>query len=410
MRLLLVEDKDSFRRLLVQALADSPWTVEALADPAEALRALAAASHDVMVTDLRLPSMSGLELIRQAKRLQPALRVVLMSAFGEPKDIVEAMRLGADDFLPKPFDLDVFLALLDRLRALVGAPPPDPAEPWVARSPAMRGLQAGLEAAADLPAPALFVGEPATGRSRAARRLHTLRTPKGPFVRIPSAELGARGPEPRALRLAEGGSLLLTGLEAVQGEAAVALASAMDATEGRDLRWLATASAERDLAVPLAGRFGALAFPCPPLRERLEDLPLLFAAFLQAAARGAGRPEPRVDRAVERELPARAWPGQLRELQACAARALAESEGAVVRRLPPEGAPSSWLQVPWPDPGELEEMVRAVGRAATPALLRRALEAHGGDLARAAAALGITVRVLGSRLREHGISLENQEP
>lgn len=410
MRLLLVEDKDSFRRLLVQALADSPWTVAAFADPAEALRSLADTSHDVMVTDLRLPSMSGLELIRQAKRLQPALRVVLMSAFGEPKDIVEAMRLGADDFLPKPFDLDVFLALLDRLRALVGAPPPDPAEPWVARSPAMRALQAGLEAAADLPAPALFVGEPATGRSRAARRLHTLRTPKGPFVRIPASDLGARGPDPRVLRLAEGGSLLLTGLEVLQGEGAAALASAMDATAGRDLRWLATASAERDLAVPLAGRFGALAFACPPLRERPEDLPLLFAAFLQAAARGAGRPVPRVDRAVERDLPAREWPGQLRELQACAARALADSEGPAVRRLPAAGAPSPLLQVPWPDPGELEEMTRAVGRAATPALLRRALETHGGDPARAAAALGITVRVLGSRLREHGISLENQEP
>ena len=149
MRLLLVEDKDSFRRLLVQALADSPWTVEALADPAEALRALAAASHDVMVTDLRLPSMSGLELIRQAKRLQPALRVVLMSAFGEPKDIVEAMRLGADDFLPKPFDLDVFLALLDRLRALVGAPP-QPVPDGVVAHP---GLRAALSWAGGLPPP-----------------------------------------------------------------------------------------------------------------------------------------------------------------------------------------------------------------------------------------------------------------
>ena len=136
MDLLLVEDKDSFRRLLTQALEGSAWSVRAVADPRGALQALEAGPFHVMVTDLRLPGMSGLELIRRARQLQPGLRVVLMSAFGEPRDIVEAMRLGADDFLPKPFDLDAFLALLDRLRALVGAPPPDPAEPWVAHSPA----------------------------------------------------------------------------------------------------------------------------------------------------------------------------------------------------------------------------------------------------------------------------------
>ncbi len=111
MDLLLVEDKDSFRRLLTQALEGSAWSVRAVADPQEALRALEAAPSHVLVTDLRLPGMSGLELIRRARQLHPTLRVVLMSAFGEPRDIVEAMRLGAEDFLPKPFDLDVFLAI-----------------------------------------------------------------------------------------------------------------------------------------------------------------------------------------------------------------------------------------------------------------------------------------------------------
>lgn len=410
MRLLLVEDKDSFRRLLVQALADSPWSVAAFADPADALHSLASTSYDVMVTDLRLPTLSGLELIRQAKRLQPALRVVLMSAFGEPKDIVEAMRLGADDFLPKPFDLDVFLALLDRLRALVGAPPPDPAEPWVARSPAMRSLQEGLESAADLPAPALFLGEPSSGRARAGRRLHTLRTPKGPFVRIPAAELGPEGPDARALRLAEGGSLLVTGLEGLAGPAATALAEAMEATEDRDLRWMATGPAERDLPAAVAGRFGALVFRCPPLRDRPEDVAALFTAFLAGAARSEGRLEPRLDRAAERELASRPWPGNLRELQACALEALARAEGGWIRRLPAVAPVVPKLSLPWPEPGDLEEMMRAVGRAAVPDLLRRALEAHGGDLGRAAAALGVTARVLGSRLREHGISLEDRGP
>ncbi len=410
MRLLLVEDKDSFRRLLVQALADSPWEVSAFGDPREGLAALEAGSFDVLVTDLRLPTFSGLELIQRAKRLQPALRVVLMSAFGEPKDIVEAMRLGADDFLPKPFDLDIFTALLDRLRALVGAPPPDPAEPWVARSSVMRILEQGLQAAADAGAPALFLGERSTGRSRAARRLHTLRTPKGPFLRMPAADLAPAGPDARILRLLEGGSLLITGLDSLGAAAASALAAVLDAATGQDLRWLATATAEKDLPEPLAARFGALVFRMPSLRDRPEDLSPLFATFLRGAAVREGRAEPMVDRAVERELAARPWRGNLKELQACAEGALRLGGGAVLRRLPEPVPGTPPLQVPWPDPGDLDGMLRTVGRAATPALLQRALGASGGDLGKAAASLGLTVRVLASRLREHGISLEDRDP
>src|SRR5690349_4107179 len=139
MDLLLVEDKDSFRDLLVKALAGTDWSVDAVADPQEALERLEARAFPVMVTDLRLPGLSG-----RAKRVRPELRAVLMSAFGEPKDIVEAMKLGTDDFLPKPFDLDAFLALLERLRALAGAPPPPGDEPWIASSPAMRALEAQI--------------------------------------------------------------------------------------------------------------------------------------------------------------------------------------------------------------------------------------------------------------------------
>jgi DNA-binding NtrC family response regulator len=363
-----------------------------------------------MVTDLRLPSMNGLELIQRAKRLQPALRVVLMSAFGEPKDIVEAMRLGADDFLPKPFDLDVFLALLERLRALAGAPPPDPAEPWIVRSPALRALDEGLAAAADLDTPVLFLGERAVGRSRAARRLHSLRTPKGPFLTLAASELGPAGPEERVLRLLAGGSLLLTGLEGLAPAAAAALPGAMDSPAGRSLRWLATAGRVEELAAPVAVRFAALTFRLPSLRERPEDLAPLFTAMLRAAARREGRLEPKVDRAVEKELGVRAWPGNLRELQACAEASLEACQGPVLRRLPADLSGGPALRLPWPEPGEYEAMLRAAGRAAAPALLERCLRAHAWNLNRAAESLGLTPRILAARLREHGVSLEDRDP
>jgi len=190
----------------------------------------------------------------------------------------------------------------------------------------------------------------------------------------------------------------------------MALAAAMDAMEGRDLRWMGTAASEKALPTPLAARFGALVFRLPALQERTEDLVPVFNAMLRAEARSEGRPDPLLERSVERELVARAWPGNLKALRDCAQASFKLLEGTVLRRLPPVTGEGPPLQVPWPPPGEFDEMLRAVGRAATPALLLRTLEAEGGDVARAAASLGLSVRVLASRLREHGISLEDRDP
>jgi len=408
MDLLLVEDKDSFRRLLSQALADTVWKVEAVADPQTALRALEVRPFQVLVTDLRLPGMSGLELIRRARRLHPTLRVVLMSAFGEPKDIVEAMRLGADDFLPKPFDLDAFLALLDRLRALVGAPPPDPAEPWIAHSPAMQALDAALRQVAVARLPVVFRGPRGSGRERSARRLHTLRHPAAPYLSLPAATLGPEGPDPRVLQLLEGGSLFLGGLEHLAPAAAGPLARAMDGGAGRRLDWMGSVDAEGLLAPEIAERLGSLELRVPALAERREDLLALTRLLLDQAARRERRPPPWLERSAERQLLEHAWPGNVRELEVLVGRAFLFSEGRAIRAFPDLGlgleAP---LCLPWPEPGGLEAMLKAVAHAVEAQLLLRALGVAGGDLPRAAEALGLTVRTLAQRLREHAIPLED---
>ncbi|MCE1204036.1 MAG: response regulator [Holophagaceae bacterium] len=408
MDLLLVEDKDSFRRLLSQALAGSLWKVEAVADPQAALRALEARPFQVLVTDLRLPGMSGLELIRRARRLHPSLRVVLMSAFGEPKDIVEAMRLGADDFLPKPFDLDAFLALLDRLRALVGAPPPDPAEPWIANSPAMQVLDAALRQAAATRLPVVFRGPRGAGRERSARRLHTLRHPAGPYLSLPAATLGPEGPDPRSLQLLEGGTLFLGGLEHLAPTAAGPLARAMDSESGRRLDWLGSVDAGGLLAPEIAERLGALELRVPALAERREDLLALTRLLLDQAARLEGRPTPWLERSAERQLLEHSWPGNVRELEVLVGRTLLFYEGRAIRAFPDLGlgleAP---LCLAWPEPAGLEAMLKAVAHAAEAQLLLRAMGVAGGDLPRAAGALGLTVRTLAQRLREHAIPLED---
>jgi DNA-binding NtrC family response regulator len=407
MRLLLVEDKDSFRRLLVQALAGSGWEVTAVGDPAQALAAMAEAPFEVLVTDLRLPGMSGLELLKAAKRSHPALRAVLMSAFGEPGDIVEAMRWGADDFLPKPFDLDRFGQVLERLRALAEAPPPDPREPWVVQAPAMRELDQALAKAAQTPFPVLFQGEPGTGKGRAARRLHVLRQPQAPYLCLSGSSLSPSGLDER-MALLQGGSLLAADLDDLGEAGAAALARAMDSPLGQGIRWM---GACRDLAAlpeQLRLRLGVIAFTLPPLRQRREDILPLFRAFLEAMASRDGRPMPMLERGAERDLLQGTWPGNLSQLAWAVASAWRATSGPVLAPVATAMPEAGALVLPWPRAGSLASMVDAVARGAAAALLRKALEGHRQDPATVAKGLGLSPRGLAKALREHGISLEGE--
>lgn len=402
MRLLLVEDKDSFRNLLVQALQGGPFEVIACGDPREALAALEAGPCDLLVTDLRLPGLSGLELIQRGKRLQPGLRVVLMSAFAEPRDIVEAMQAGADDFLPKPFELSAFLALLDRLQALAAAPPPNVQEPWIAASPALRELEDALRRAAEATVPVLFLGPRGAGKGRAARRLHALRSPKAPYLALAVESLGPHGVAEAARRMFQGGSLFLQGLDLVGAEAVDALVRQADLP---GLRWMAGAVQPPDPR--LLDRFGVLTLRVPGLRERREDILPIFRLCLDRACHREGRLSPQLDRTSERELLDHPWPGNLRELESLALRTARFQRGPVIRGFRDLGLmEQDPLVLGWPPEGPLEVMARNLSHQAEARLLQRALERAGGELPRAAEALGLTVRTLGQRLRDHGISLE----
>jgi DNA-binding NtrC family response regulator len=359
---------------------------------------------DVLVTDLRLPRFSGLELLKKAKRARPGLRAVLMSAYGEPKDIVEAMRSGADDFLPKPFDLDLFLTLLDRLRALVGAPPPDPRELWVARSPAMAELEQQLRRITEASLPVLFIGEHGAGKGRAARRLHVLGRPGAPFATRAAGALMAKGPDPDLLRLLQGGSIYLSGLDELGDAGGEGIAQSIASPLGQHLRWMAGGADLAGIPASLQITFGALQLQLPPLRERKEDLLPLYRGYLAIAAQAEGRTPPDLDKHMERHILERAWTGNVRELAASASATLRITEGLLVRRLAEEGR--SGLGLGWPAPGTLDSMVKQVSHEAESALLQRALDAAGGEPSIAAQSLGLSVRALGLRLREHGLSMK----
>jgi DNA-binding NtrC family response regulator len=197
-------------------------------------------------------------------------------------------------------------------------------------------------------------------------------------------------------------------MEQLSPGAAGPLAQAMDGAQGRRLAWMGSVDPEGVLAPEVAQRLGSLELKVPPLRERREDLLALTRLLLEQGARREGRPAPWLERAAERQLLGYDWPGNVRELEVVVSRTLLFSEARAIRGFPDLGLGlAAPLNLPWPEPGALEAMLKALSRAAEPQLLRRALLEAGGDLPRAAEALGLTLRALAQRLREHGIPLED---
>jgi DNA-binding NtrC family response regulator len=184
----------------------------------------------------------------------------------------------------------------------------------------------------------------------------------------------------------------------------------MEGSAGRRLAWMGGLDADGRLHPEVAQRLGALVLNVPSLRERREDLLALTRQLLDQAARREGRPAPWLERGAERQLLDHAWPGNVRELEVLVGRTLLFSEGHGIRTFPDLGLGlAAPLCLPWPDPaGGLDAMLKAVTRAAEAQLLNRAVAEAGGDAPRAAEALGLTVRTLAQRLRDHGIPLEDR--
>jgi DNA-binding NtrC family response regulator len=184
----------------------------------------------------------------------------------------------------------------------------------------------------------------------------------------------------------------------------------MDSPAGHRLTWMAGIDQGGSLPRELAERLGTLELGVPPLRERREDLLALARLMLERAARREGCPVPWLERAAEKQLLEYPWPGNVRELEMLLGRTLLFTRGLAIRSFPDlslgEAAP---LCLPWPQHGELEAMQKAVARSAEAQLLQRSLAEAQGDLPRAAGALGLTLRTLAQRLRDHGIPLEHGE-
>lgn len=443
--LLVVEDDPAQRTQLAGFLRELGHDVaEAEGVPAARSR-LDAGGVDVVVTDLRVGDGDGVELLRWARERHPLVDFIVVTAFGSVETAVEAMRLGAGDFLTKPIHLDVLESRLEKLLAarrlvrevealrelvreridVAGV---------VAESPAMQRVLQLVRKVAPTDSTVLVTGESGTGKEVVADLLHAWSGRRdGPLVRVNCGALpetllestlfghrrgaftGADEDRPGLFVEAEGGTLFLDEIGEVSPAVQVKLLRVLQerevtpvgAARPRPVDVRIVAATNRDLHAEVqAGRFrqdllfrlNVIAVELAPLRERREDLEALVPLLVRRYADETGQPPPRLSREAHELLLRHRFPGNVRELQNVLQRAVILCVDGVVRAA--DLPPSLTREDPAPEPTfadetrSLPDLVEQLERTA----IQRALRRHGGVRVRAAAALGISERVLRYKL------------
>jgi len=439
-RVLVVDDDAGVRYTLREILEASGLEVDVASDGVEALERLQLAPAQLVVTDLRMPRMDGMELLRKLVAQNPAPRVVVITAHGSERQAVDAIKAGALDYFRKPFEADELVAVIrratetarlalenERLRGELAL-----SRTLVFASESMGALAVLVGRVAPRDSTVLITGESGTGKERLAEAIvRASRRAAKPFVRFNCASLTAelaeaelfghvRGAFTGAVRSrgglfgeADGGSVLLDEVSELalplQGMLLRALqegeirAVGEDRPRHVDVRVLAASN--RDLRAEVARgafredlywRLAVVELHVPPLRERPDDIPVLARHFLDRAAERLGVAPFDLSDALLARLAAHSCPGNVRELQNAIERLVALSpEGELDLALlsPGRASPSS------EDPSRLREKMDAYERG----LIVDALRACAGNRSEAARQLGISRVTLHDKLRKHGI-------
>ena len=374
-RILVVDDERSMREFLAIMLARDGHDVVAAENGSQALASLRQRSFDLLISDIRMPDCSGIDVLREAKALQPDLPGILMTAFSSTQTAIEALRTGALDYISKPFDIDemkrVVAQALERrqLRDQGAVADPDvtsdddgrprAGDSMIGRGAAMQRVFALIEAIAGTSSTVLITGESGTGKEMAARAIHRLspRTDR-PFVALNCGALtetlleselfghekgaftGALHTTRGLIEQAEKGTIFLDELGEMSPLMQVKLLRVLQERRFRrvggheelaaDIRIIAATN--RDLAKMVADgtfredlyyRVNVIPVSLPALRERREDIPVLARHFVQRFAREMRRPGAALTAEALDALQRHPWPGNIRELENVLERAVA---------------------------------------------------------------------------------------
>ena len=423
-RLLIVEDRDSLRRMLERALGQEGYEVASAADGRAGIRLLGERAFDFVLTDLKLPDVSGLEVLEASRTAQPRVPVVVLTGYGTVGTAVEAMKLGAYDFLEKPLEIDDLSRLIERAigergEAAVFRVPGAP--PILGAHPRLRAAIRLLQRVGPTESTVLLTGESGTGKELFAQAIHALSPRRGgPWVALNCAAIpeslienelfghekgaftGADRRQPGRFELAQGGTLLLDEIGelplAVQGKVLRVLEERTfeRVGGGRTLRAdvRLVAATNRDLGAMVAAgelrsdlffRLNVFPIELPPLRERASDVPFLARHLLEEIARRHHAEPPRLEEAAAELLAGEPWPGNVRELANVLERAVILSEGPMLRA------------------SEIRPLLRPLAGSGERDRLKQALTEADGDKHRAAEILGMSYRALLRKVKEHDL-------
>jgi len=443
---LVVDDERSSRSALGLLLEQEGFVVEEAACAEDALGRIAQGAPDVLVTDLRMPGIDGVELLERARELHPDLIVIMMTAYADVATGVRAMQAGAEDYLTKPLRIEELIVILERalerrrlrreaaeLRARLG-------EKLrfaniVGASAAMQEIFRTIDRVAPTRATVLITGESGTGKELVAQAIH-YRSPraKQPFIKLHCAALaetlleselfghekgsftGAVARREGHFRNADGGTLFLDEIgeispslqvkllrflqerafERVGGNETIRVDVRIIAATNRDL---AKEVAEERFREDLFYRLNVVNVQTPPLRARPEDVLPLATYFLERFARENGKSIDGFAQNAIARIEAGTWPGNVRELENVIERAVVLCDGPRVtaEHLPMAATTNgrSGLKIPG---STLEELERHA--------ILATLEATGGSTSRAAKMLGISVRKIQYRLQDYGLAMK----
>jgi DNA-binding NtrC family response regulator len=443
-RILIVDDDRDTCRFIAEVLAAPDRTFELAPESDRALELARSEPFDLVICDINLnSSVTGLDVLRACKRVNPDGQVLLVSGFGTLATAIEAVRAGAFDYISKPFDIGVITKTVQRAldqagpRQVVTTPAVDvPSGELIGRTPAMLAVYNQIARAADSVVPVLIVGESGTGKELVARALHrNSRRAARPFVAINCAAItdtlleselfghtrgsftGAIADTKGIFEQAQGGTVFLDEIGETSPALQVKLLRVLEEGEVRPVgagrsvkvdnrvvaatnRDLERAVGEHQFRADLYYRLSVIVIRLPALRERRDDIPLLTAAFLKTASKRVGRDVQLASEAVD-VLLAYDWPGNVRQLENTIERIVLFSRGTVVgaedlpgllhgtRRDTPVGL--------FEDLPSLEEMERRY--------LEHVLRAVGRNRTRAADVLGIDRRTLYRMADRYGIKL-----
>jgi two-component system response regulator AtoC len=439
MRVLIVDDEKNIRESIRRYLATENIETVAAENGLSAKRLLQEQVFSAGIVDLRMPGMDGLQLLKWIREEGPRLPVIMISAYGEVQDAVEAMKLGAQDYVVKPFDPEELIVRLKKIvenqklrdQIELVSQGEQPGIEALGKSTGMLEIRRTIEKVADTPSNVLITGESGTGKEVVARLIHRLSSRSdSPFIPvnvggIPEPlleselfgyERGAfTGAERRKIGLfevASGGTLFLDEIGEMSVNLQVKLLRVLQ--DGRIQRLGATdlipvdarilAATNQDLTArvrektfreDLYYRLNVVHLAVPPLREHLEDLPLLIGRLLGKLNYKLGKNVREVEPEVLERLRRYSFPGNVRELENLLERALIFAEGETLTTadlaLPRGDAPA------FPPSATLEKLERQA--------IIDALHRWEGNRTRAAAELGITRRTLLNKINHFGIDL-----